>query len=144
MVLPLEEVERVCGVSGVRMYPTPFVDEGATACNRKVAVPGNLSGLVFIVSRFSDAATARSGQGVASESEVATERRDVPGLGDAATRYVRDSEAGRTSTRVLAVAAGLDLIEMKSTVMPDEPDAEVCSLDQLETLARGVVERLRP
>ena len=143
-VLPLAEVERTCGVSGARVYPTAFMDEGPAACNRKYAVPRNLSGLVFIVSRFGDAATARQAQRVASESEYATQRRDVAGLGDAATRYVRDSEAQRTTTGVLAVAVGTDLVEMKTTTMPDEPDAEVCTLDQLEALAHIVAGRLAP
>lgn len=143
-VLPLAEVERVCGVSGIRLTPTAFVEEGPTACNRKYGVPRNLSGLYFIVSRYADAARARAGQRLSGDIEHPVGLRDVPGLGDAASRHVQNSEAGRTSDRVLSVAAGTDLIEMKSVVMPDEPDAEVCTLDQLETLARGVVARLTP
>ncbi len=142
-VLSVAEVERVCRVSGVRVYPSAFVEEGAASCNRKYAIPGNLSGLNLIVSRYDDAARARAGQRVASDIENPRDLREVSGLGDAATRYVQQSEAARTSTRVLAVAAGADLVEMKSTVMPEEPDAEVCTLDQLEVLARGVAERLR-
>ncbi|MEP0548146.1 MAG: hypothetical protein ABJF88_14515 [Rhodothermales bacterium] len=142
-VLPVAEVERVCRVSGIRVYPSAFSEEGAASCNRKYAVPGNLSGFDFIVSRYGDAARARAGQRVASDIENPRDLRAVSGLGDAATRYVQDSEAARTSTRVLAVASGVDLVEMKSTVLPDEPGAEVCTLDQLETLARGVAERLR-
>ncbi len=142
-VLPVAEVERVCSVSGVRVYPSAFSEEGATSCNRKYAIPGNLSGFNFIISRYDDAARARAGQRVASDIENPRDLREVTGLGDAATRYVQDSEAARTSTRVLAVASGVDLVEMKSTVMSDEPGAEVCTLDQLEALARGVAERLR-
>lgn len=143
-VLPLAEVERVCRVSGLRVTPTPFLEEGLTSCNRKYSFPRNLIGLVFIVSRFGDEATARSAQGVASDIESPQDLRYVPGLGDAATRYVQEGASSRTTTRVLAVAVGVDLVEMKSTVMADEPDAEVCTLDQMETLARGVAERLRP
>ncbi len=143
-VLPLAEVERVCGVSGLRMTPTAFVDEGATACNRKYGVPRNLSGLYVILSRYPDAARARAGQRLSGDIERPVDLRNVPGLGDAASRHLQISDAARTTDRVLSVAAGTDLIEMKSVVMPDEPDAEVCSLDQMETLARGVVARLSP
>jgi hypothetical protein len=142
LVLPVAEVERVCRVSGVRVYPSAFADEGPASCNRKYAIPGNLSGLNFIVSRYGDATRARAGQRVASETRNPSDLRAVPGLGDAATRYVREP-LGRTTARVLNVAAGADLIEMKSLLMSEEADAEVCTLDQLEVLARGVTERLR-
>ncbi len=142
-VLPLAEVERVCRVSGLRLVPNPFSDEGATGCNRKYAVPGNMSGLVFIVSRYSDTRTSLAAQGVTSDFDSPLDLRSVPGLGDAATRFVQELPEARMSTRVLSVAANTDLIEFKSTVMPDESGAEVCTLDQMETLARGVVERLR-
>lgn len=142
-VLPVAEVERVCQATGLRLYPSPFAPEGAASCNRKYAIPGNLSGLDFIVSRYGDAARARAGQRAASDIEKPLGLREVAGLGDAATRYVRESAAAGTRTGVLAVAAGVDLIEMKSTTMPDEPGAEVCTLDQLEVLARGVATRLR-
>ncbi len=142
-VLPLAEVERVCNVSGLRVYPTPFLEEGPTGCNREYSFPRNLSGLVFIVSRYADASTALSAQRLSGDIESPLGLRDVPGLGDAATRYVQESAAARTATRVLSFAAGSDLVELKSTVLPDEPGAEVCTLDQMETLARGVADRLR-
>ena len=143
VLLPVAEVERVCGMSGLQVFPTDFETEG-TNCNRKYGQPGQQSGLLLLVSRYSDASQAQGGLRVAIDTENQRDRRDVSGLGDAAVRFTHDLETLGYNNHLLTVAQQGDLIEMKSGAFQDEPGQQVCSLDQMETLAGGLTERLRP
>ena len=143
VLLPVAEVERVCGMSGLQVFPTSFEAEG-TNCNRKYGQPGKQSGLLLLISRYGDASQAQGGLRVATDTENQRDRRDVSGLGDAAVRFTHNLETLGYNNHILTVAQQGDLVEMKSGEFQDEPGQQVCSLDQMETLASGLTERLRP
>ncbi|GAB5534409.1 MAG: hypothetical protein Rubg2KO_06580 [Rubricoccaceae bacterium] len=141
VLLPVEEVRRVCAIPELRAKSTPFEQEGKN-CNRVYNRVRELSGLTFIVSRFSNEGVARSAQQASMDFEDQLDRRDVAGLGDAATRVTQDFPDLRDQTHYLTVASGVDLIEFRTGNLSVERGQQVCTLDQIETLAQGVVARL--
>lgn len=138
-ILPVAEVRRVCGIPELKVDVGSFETEG-TNCNRTYNRGREISGLIFLVSHYSNESLARSAQQASMNFDSQLNRRDVAGLGDAATRVVHDLDGEQK--HILSVATGVDLLEFKSGDYDVEPRQQVCTLDQMETLARGVVERL--
>ncbi|OZC02359.1 hypothetical protein [Rubricoccus marinus] len=141
VILPLAEVERVCGVTGLRVKSTPFETEGQN-CNRTYNRQGQSGGLILLVSHFSNERTALAAQSASMNFADQRSRRDISGLGDAATRVIHDLSPLENQNSILTVASGVDMVELKSADYSYEPRQQVCNLDQMETIARGVVSRL--
>jgi len=139
VLLPVAEVRRVCEIPELKADVGSFETEGEN-CNRTYNRGREISGLIFLVSHYASETVASSAQRASMDFENQLDRRDVAGLGDAATRVVHD--LGDLQNHILTVASGVDLLEFKSGDYNVERGQQVCTLYQMETLARGVVERL--
>jgi hypothetical protein len=136
-LLPVAEIERVCGVSGVRGIDTGMASEGE--CSRMFKRGNAISGFVFLLSRHGEAETARRALSVAADTDAETEPRRLPELADGGFGF----ENGAGEARV-AFTAGDALVELKSSDGPLDGDDEKLCLqpDQVEQIAQGVARHL--
>lgn len=139
-ILPVAEVERICSVAGLRVFPTDFETEGEN-CNRKYVVPGNLAGLILLVSRYESSAPARGAVGTMNGGEYSVEHARIADLGDGGVRW-RDDYANLDDAYTIAFSVGPVLAELTSHASNFGEPTVCAALAPLETLARGVAGRL--
>lgn len=136
VLLSASEVERVCGVSTVRVAPTFFEQEGENCSRYYKRGEGPSSGLVFLVSTFPDAATASRAYHVSIDVDNREGVRELDGLGGSSYKHY--------DNHIASFARGNVLVEMKASDNPlDQPGRKLClDFDHLATLARGIADRL--
>lgn len=136
-LLPVAEIERICGVANVKAEPTDFEAEGN--CNRVYRIEGERDyGMILLVSGFRDFKTAKQAFRASIDDQEEIEMLQNVGAQGARFRQL--------NKHILKFFARSALVEIKVSDNPiDTPDSKMKGClepDKLEELATGVAGRL--